>query len=71
MAKTLLITPACMMCHQTSEVEVTVAQAAEWADPNRRMIQDIFPELSPAERETIMSGTHPKCWDEMFAGVEE
>lgn len=30
------------------------------------LIQDCFPDLSPALREMLVSGTCPECWDEMF-----
>jgi hypothetical protein len=30
------------------------------------LIQDVFPELNADEREFMISGTHPACWDEMF-----
>lgn len=33
-------------------------------------VQDAFPELSAPEREQLISGTHPECWDEMFGLVE-
>jgi hypothetical protein len=34
-------------------------------------VQDAFPYLSAPEREQLISGTHPKCWDEMFECAEE
>lgn len=33
--------------------------------------QVAFPELDKALREQIISGTHPKCWEEMFAFDED
>ena len=33
--------------------------------------QDAFPFLSPEDREQIISGTHPKCWQEMFGSCED
>ena len=33
--------------------------------------QDAFPFLSPEDREQIISGTHPKCWEEMFADCHD
>ena len=29
-------------------------------------VQDAFPNLNIDEREQIISGTHPQCWDELF-----
>jgi hypothetical protein len=34
----------------------------------RRLIQDIFPEHSKEEREQLMTGTHPQCYEDMFNG---
>jgi len=31
----------------------------------------MFPELIPDQRELLISGTHPACWDVMFAEVED
>jgi hypothetical protein len=38
---------------------------------NQEHVQDVFPNLGKEEREVMISGTHPKCWDEMFAESEE
>ena len=35
------------------------------------LVQDAFPFLAMELREQITSGTHPKCWEEMFAYDEE
>jgi hypothetical protein len=29
-------------------------------------VQDVFPDMSAGEREALVSGTHAKCFDEMF-----
>ena len=34
-------------------------------------VQIAFPDLAPALREQIISGTHPECWDEIFGDEEE
>jgi len=35
------------------------------------LIQDIFPNHNRADREQLMTGTHPECFDEMFRGEGE
>lgn len=30
-------------------------------------IQNAFPKLTPAQREVLMTGIHPQCWDALFA----
>jgi len=37
----------------------------------RRLIQDIFPDHSRAEREQLLNGVHPECFEEMFRGEGE
>jgi|TARA_B100001094_G_C18160295_1_gene788898 hypothetical protein len=37
----------------------------------RRLIQDIFPEQSRAEREQLLTGVHPECFEDMFRGEGE
>jgi hypothetical protein len=37
---------------------------------NGELIQYAFPTLSAGMREQIISGTHPDCWDAMFADDE-
>lgn len=35
------------------------------------LIQDILPAMSLEQREMIITGTHPECWDAMFAYLDE
>jgi hypothetical protein len=62
-------TKRCIHCGETGVMAVgkegiALRQAGE-------SIQDCFPYLSAPEREQLISGTHPECWDEMFDGAEE
>lgn len=34
-------------------------------------MQDVFPELEISQRETMISGTCPSCWEEIFADIED
>jgi hypothetical protein len=45
---------------------VTDEQLREFEQPDRRLIQDIFPHLSPAAREFIKTGYTPHDWAELF-----
>tara|TARA_Y100000361_G_C11024734_1_gene271530 strand:- start:344 stop:562 length:219 start_codon:yes stop_codon:yes gene_type:complete len=64
-------TPPCIMCKETGIVKgVKENDWRRWQRNPRPLIQDIFPYLDPDEREQIMTGTHPKCWEEMFDGME-
>lgn len=56
----------------TLDLPVTEEQMAEWNGPHhtRRLIQDIFPNLTPAEREFIQTGYTQEDWDAMFPPEE-
>jgi hypothetical protein len=65
----------CMWCGQPSILEVPddVADKAAAYLLNRRgfgMIQDEFPTLNAGQREQLMTGTHPACFDDMFVDDE-
>lgn len=34
-------------------------------------VQNIFPQRSNDERELLITGTHPECWDTMFPKEDE
>jgi hypothetical protein len=65
-----VITPPCFHCNEGGEVEVDTQAYWAWtlADDNdpMRHAQYAFPNLSADVREMLISGTHPKCWTEMF-----
>lgn len=62
--------PRCIHCKQTSKILLDGAQYYAYFMQGKR-IAEAFPNLSLEEREHIMTGTHPKCWEEMFADMEE
>lgn len=64
----VLTTPRCGMCGKTGAVEVSAE--GYLARTNGALIQDAFPDLDKALREQIVSGTHPKCWEQMVAGID-
>ena len=33
---------------------------------DRRPVQDVLPDVEPARRELLISGTHPDCWARAF-----
>lgn len=67
---TFVVTPACMVCQQTSIVQMTDGQweALKWGG---RHVQEVFPDWSNDQRELLITGTHPDCWEAMFEGLEE
>jgi len=53
----------------TMELDVTMAQLEDY-ERGDGLIQNIFPNLSPDEREFLKTGCTPQEWDAMFGGEE-
>ncbi len=62
-------TRPCFHCGREGEVAVSIAGLAIFN--SGRPAQEAFPELDKTIREQLISGTHPKCWDDMFAFDED
>lgn len=58
-------TPACWHCRIGSVIIVARAGAMRWQ--RGTLVQDAFPNLTADEREHLLNGIHPACWQEMFA----
>ena len=61
-------TGTCVVCEQPGELSVERHRYWHWKGDGQ-LIQLALPELSVAEREQLISGTHPACWDEMFPAL--
>lgn len=61
-------TPACIVCHLTSIVELDTEKFDRWKGGEH--VQNVWPEKSPDERERLMTGIHAECWKEIFGGSE-
>ena len=48
----------------TMEIAVTPEQIRRWQ--NHELIQNVMPDLTPEEREFIMTGYTPEDWKAMF-----
>tara|TARA_Y100001947_G_C10293633_1_gene283984 strand:+ start:51 stop:320 length:270 start_codon:yes stop_codon:yes gene_type:complete len=65
----LVTNPTCMHCGNGSSSRVDFIKYWLWQGGG--LIDQIFPMMSIAERETMISGTHAYCWKEMFGDEEE
>ena len=54
----------CPFCGAEHAVEVNLAQFEAWQ--NGELIQKAMPDLTPTEREQLISNLCPKCQDKMF-----
>lgn len=61
-------TGPCGFCGQTGMVRVFPRELRLWDGGAK--VQDAFEGLGADEREMLISGTHPKCWEDAF-GVQE
>ena len=63
-----IITDGCVICGERSYMTVNLDSYTKWT--NGVYAQDAFPTMTADEREMLISGTHPQCFDEIF-GQEE
>lgn len=64
--RNLEITVQCDLCGEEFTMRVKYEDFIRYTQTNRPHIQDIFPYLTPAERELLISHTCDKCWQKMF-----
>lgn len=58
----------CEFCSEEYFILLNNTDFADWT--NGKYAQDVWPHLNAGEREMIISGTHPECWDKMFKDAE-
>ena len=59
----------CPFCGKAHEIEVNEIDYLDWQDGE--LVQNAFPYLSADEREMLVSGICPKCWNESFGEDDE
>lgn len=59
----------CPHCHKFQTIEVQVSQYNRWMAGEN--IQIAFPDLTADQREILISGICPECWDKMFPPEED
>ena len=60
-----LNTMPCRVCGGSSTMTVSASGYEAWR--KGAYVQDAFPEMLADEREMLISGTHPSCWDSLWA----
>lgn len=61
--KEVCVVTRCPFCGRGNEVEVNEMDYLDWQDG--KLAQVAFPYLSVDEREKLISGICPTCWDRM------
>lgn len=64
MPETVTLRKKCLFCGQVHTFELDVPRARRWAEGE--YIQNVFPELPAAVRETMISGSCPDCFAKAF-----
>ena len=64
-----ITTRRCIGCGKSHTVEVSEEGYFKWKAG--AFVQDAFPELTPDEREMLISGTCKPCWEELFKNSSE
>ena len=59
----------CPHCHKLQTLEVDDSQYYDWMAGKN--IQRAFPNLSADQREILMSGICPECWEDIFGEDDE
>lgn len=74
---TCTIETLCRICgkRHTTALPVSADSVIQWygeraAGLDPPLIQCAFPTLTPAQRETMISGSHSECFDRLFGGDE-
>lgn len=63
-ADTIFVGRACPFCGNYHGVQVSEADYYAWQDG--KLIQNAMPYLSADDREILMTGICPECWNGMF-----
>jgi hypothetical protein len=66
--------PPCIVCGRHGTVQVQEDDFYKWQgswDKPPMLAQEAFPYLTLNDREMLISGTHPNCWDTFINDVED
>jgi hypothetical protein len=65
-----VLTKPCIHCKLPTVIMMTADQFAR-VQKGKELVQDIFPDWSPEDRELVISGTHNECWIKLFPPRDE
>ena len=65
MSDTILVkTKPCCVCGEYEVWSLDRDAVARWQEGEN--IQHAFPDMPAQDREVLITGTHPACWDKLF-----
>ena len=59
-----VVTKICIHCGGHTTFLAKFDNLDRWRDGT--LVQNVWPDVPIAERETLISGTHAECWDDLF-----
>jgi hypothetical protein len=59
----------CPVCKVRNEIKLDRSKFIRWRTSEH--VQNVWPELDANDRELLVTGTHPACWDAMFGGDDD
>ncbi len=62
-------TKPCIRCGKMTQLKLDAAKHARWIVGE--LVQNVWPEMPAEEREMLITGTHPACWDQIFSDDHE
>ena len=62
-------TKPCMVCDKYEVWSLDREAVTRWQEGEN--IQSAFPDMKAEDREVLITGTHPACWDKLFPGEGE
>ena len=70
MSNTMLVkTKRCSVCGEYEVWSLDRTAVMSWQEGE--LIQNCFPDMSEGDREILISGTHPDCWNQLFPKEED
>lgn len=68
----MVVTMTCPLCNRkvSKDLNITKNQVFRWLN-NGELVQNVFPDLSPDDREFLMTGMCSNCQPEIFIGEEQ
>lgn len=69
MSEVIEVIKKCIQCGKISVITLDKEKFMRWQ--NGELIQRVFPEMSAEDREVLISGTHPKCWKQLWEGEDD
>lgn len=63
------VTNRCLFCGEFEALSLDPELYARWQGGEH--VQDVWPDWTKGQRELLITGTHPECWDKAFGPDEE